>query len=308
MLRARLFLMLKGFCMGVADIIPGVSGGTVAFITGVYDELLKAVASVNRDFFKALLSFKFKEALEIIHFRFLLTIGTGIMSAVLIGSRVVHYAMDVFPVYTWSLFFGFISVSIFYVAREIDHLGDAKHLSLVVLGTGIAYAVVGLIPVATPHTTLLVFASGAIAICAMILPGISGSFLLLILGKYSFVTGLLKNPFADDHLYWIAIFGLGCVTGLLGFSKLLSYMLEYFRSLTMAFLTGFMIGSLKKVWPWKEVVESQVVNGKLKVIRDQLIVPNFEITETYLAIVLMMLAALSVFYLERISMKGTSES
>lgn len=307
-MRAKVLLALKGFCMGLADIIPGVSGGTIAFITGVYDELLAAVASVNKQFFALLLNRQFKAALNQIHYKFLINIGVGIFSAIILGASFVHFAMDNYPVYTWSLFLGLISVSIFFVAREIEKIKDPIHILFVLSGTAIAYGIVSLIPVKTPHTPILIFFSGAIAICAMILPGVSGSFLLLILGKYAYITGLIKNPLASGHISSLLIFCAGCATGLLGFSKLLNFLLSRYRSFVMAFLTGFMIGSLKKLWPWKEAVQTELIRGKLRVLDEQLYLPSIENPQTFIAIFIMLLGATSVFFLERISLNSSSES
>ncbi|MEX1099611.1 MAG: DUF368 domain-containing protein, partial [Bacteriovoracaceae bacterium] len=202
----KIMLLLKGFAMGLADIVPGVSGGTVAFITGIYDELLASIASVNAAFVRQLLKFQFKNALAQIHFEFLAPLLIGIASAVLLTSRLMHFLLNEYPIYTWSLFFGLILASALYIAKHIKRPDNKLNYLFLPAGALIGWALVSLIPVQTPESYPYVFGAGAIAICAMILPGISGSFILLILGKYAFITGALKNPFEAGNLALILVF------------------------------------------------------------------------------------------------------
>ncbi len=265
-------LMLKGAAMGTADVVPGVSGGTVAFITRIYDPLLCAIASFDLNALARLLRGRLTEALAGLHLRFLLALGFGIASAILSTARLMHYLLTTHPVATWALFCGLIVASILVVGREItDWRGGVPML---VLGTVVAYGIVGLIPVQTPDTPLIVFLCGMVAICAMILPGLSGAFLLLILGKYATVTGALRNPFDEGNLLLLAVFAAGCLVGLLGFSRILKLCLERFQNLTMALLTGLMVGALRKVWPWKEVLETELIRGKEYVLREANVLPE----------------------------------
>jgi putative membrane protein len=303
--KEQVMVTLKGMAMGVADIVPGVSGGTIAFITGIYDQLVESISLVNKDFVKLLLQFKIKQALGHINFQFLFPLMCGIFAAILLGARVMHYLLNEHPVQTWSLFFGLIAASIIYIGKQIEHLKAPKNIATIIAGTLIGYGIVSLIPVHTPNNYLNIFAAGAVAICAMILPGISGSFILLILGKYAFVTGALKQPFIDNHLIVIAVFAFGCLVGLLSFSKLLNWLLKHFHNAMMCFLTGFMIGSMKKIWPWKEVVESKVIRGKTYVLQESNILPGHFDGGFWLAVCLMILGFFLVIGLEKFSKKET---
>lgn len=290
---------LKGFAMGLADIVPGVSGGTVAFITGIYDQLVESISLVNKDFVKLLLAFKIKEALAHINFQFLFPLMCGIFTAIILMSRVMHYLLNEYAVQTWALFFGLIAASIIFIGKQIQNIKLPKSWGTIIAGTLVGYALVSLIPVKTSNDYLNILCAGAIAICAMILPGISGSFILLILGKYAFVTGALKQPFADNHLIVIAVFSLGCLVGILSFSKLLNWLLKHFHNVMMCFLTGFMIGSLKKIWPWKEVLESKVIRGKTYVLQEANILPTQYDASFWAAIFLVVVGFISVLLLEK---------
>ncbi|MAE16063.1 MAG: DUF368 domain-containing protein [Deltaproteobacteria bacterium] len=265
-------LMLKGAAMGTADVVPGVSGGTVAFITGIYDQLLCAIASFDLNALGRLLHGRLTETLAGLHLRFLLALGFGIAAAILSTARLMHDLLTIHPVPTWSLFCGLIVASILVVGREItDWWGG---LPMLVLGVVSAHGIVGLIPVQTPDTPSIVFLCGMVAICAMILPGLSGAFLLLILGKYATITGALRNPFDEGNLLLLAVFASGCLVGLLGFSRILNLCLARFRNLTMALLTGLMIGAMRKVWPWKEVLETELIRGKEYVLHEVNVFPE----------------------------------
>ena len=301
--KEQLGLGLRGFAMGVADIVPGVSGGTVALITGVYDRLITSISSVNKEFIKKVLNLDVKGALLHLNAPFLIPLVCGIFIAILSMSRVMHFMMGNYSIQTWSLFFGLILASIVFVGKTVENIFTSKHLALVAVGTAVGYAIVSLIPVETPESLPFLFFSGCIAICAMILPGISGSFILLILGKYLYVTSALKNPFSTDSITIIIIFASGCLAGLLSFSKLLNYLLKNFHNYTMCVLTGFMIGSMKKIWPWKEVIESKVIRGKTHVLREANILPVEFNSEVFFALSLMIIGIILVLLLEKISTK-----
>lgn len=291
---------LRGFAMGMADIVPGVSGGTVAFITGIYDELVESISLVNKDFLNLLLHFKIKHALEHINFKFLLPLMCGVFSAIILMSRVMHFFLNEYSTQTWALFLGLIGASIIFVGKQIKSLTLPKNLSAVIAGSIIGYLLVSLLPVETSNDYLNIFLSGAIAICAMILPGISGSFILLILGKYAFVTGALKDPFADNHLLVITVFSVGCLIGILSFSKILNWLLKNYQNTMMCFLTGFMIGSLKKIWPWKKVLESKIIRGKTYVLQEANILPTQFDAGFWIAIFLVVIGFISVIMLEKL--------
>ena len=285
--------------MGIADLIPGVSGGTIAFITGIYDMLLDAVASINNTFIKKVLSFKIVSAIGHLHIRFIIPLIFGIFTAMITLARVMHYLINEQTVPTWSLFFGLIAASIIVIWNKLDDHFSPMNLLMISIGAIVAYVLVSLIPVDTPDSLWFIYLCGIIGITAMILPGISGSFLLLILGKYEFITGMLKNPFAEGAPLVILVFLCGTITGLLSFSKILNFFMKNYRVKTMAFLTGILIGSMKKVWPWKEVLESKIVRGKVRVIREANILPSEFNTEVMLAAVLVILGFVGVLYLEK---------
>lgn len=292
-------LMLKGFSMGVADIVPGVSGGTIALITGVYTRLIESISRVNKDFVKLIINLKIKQAMGHIDAAFLFPLLAGIALAIISMSRIVHYLLEHYAVYTWSLFFGLILSSIIFLFKKIGNPKSLGTILFLCLGTAFGYMVVSLTPSYTSNTSLSLFIAGSIAICAMILPGISGSFILLILGKYMYVTGAIKNPFMAGSLETIAVFALGCLVGILSFSKLLNFLLNKYHSQTMAILTGFMLGSIKKIWPWREAIEQKVIRGKTYTLQEVNILPHSFDVEVLLAIIIMLIGFSLVFILER---------
>lgn len=296
-------LFLRGFAMGTADIIPGVSGGTIAFITGIYLELVAAIRSVDAAFVSDLLRLRFREAFGRIPFGFLVPLCLGIGLALVSTARLTHFLLERHPVLVWAFFFGLILASIVVMARRIGGL-DAAALSTLALGALVSWLIVSIAPVSSPDDWWIILGSGAVAICAMILPGISGAFILLILGKYELVTGALKNPFAPGSLALLAVFAVGCVFGLMCFSRILHYFLTRRWKPTMAFLTGFMIGALGKVWPWKEVLETQVIRGKVHVLREGARLPRDFGIETWVALALALAGLMMVLLLETLSSRG----
>jgi putative membrane protein len=295
-------LMLKGACMGIADAIPGVSGGTIALITGIYEDLLAAIKSVDATLIGRLLRLDFKGALAGFHVRFILALFFGIAAAILSLARVMSYLIQHHPVPTWSLFFGLIAASVWVVGRQVGKWGAAAGVSLTA-GTAAGLLIVNLVPVATPETYGFIFFSGMIAICAMILPGISGAFILLILGKYEFIIATLKNPFLPENMAVIAVFGVGCAIGLAGFARVLKFLLQTYRSTALAFLTGLMAGAMWKIWPWKEVLETAEVGGKMRALKERNILPENLEGDVLLAVALMAVGFLAVLALERLSRK-----
>ena len=299
-LREAALLSLKGLCMGSADIIPGVSGGTIALITGIYEKLLQAIKSVNLTALKHILKLDIKGFVSEVHLRFLLSLFLGISVAIISLARIMNYLLHNYPVYTWSLFFGLIAASILVVGQKILNWSIGA-CALLVAGALTAYFVVNMIPVSTPETLTFIFMSGFIAICAMILPGLSGAFILLILGKYEFITGTLKNPFVLENIIVIIVFCAGCGVGLLSFSRLLNYLIQKYYDLSLAFLTGLMAGSMTKIWPWKEAIATKVIRGKVHVLSERNILPASFDTELYTALFLAGLGLAIVFTLEKLS-------
>ncbi|MFQ7901391.1 MULTISPECIES: DUF368 domain-containing protein [Pseudomonas] len=247
-MKDALLLYAKGMAMGAADVVPGVSGGTVAFITGIYDELLRSIAAFPRAL-GSLLRGRVGEAWTIANAGFLITLLAGILTSVFSLARLITYLLEQHPIPVWSFFFGLILVSVHLVAREIRQRNLSSGISFV-LGIAFAYWITVAAPMQWGTDSLSLFFAGAIAICAMILPGISGSFVLVLLGLYPTVLAAVKS----FDIAVLVVFAVGCAVGLLSFAKLLHWTLHRWRDLTLAFLTGLMLGSLNKVWPWKETL------------------------------------------------------
>ena len=249
--RDYLGISARGFCMGVADVVPGVSGGTMAFILGVYEELLDAVHAVNARFLRSLVTFRFSAAFDGFPHRFLIALVTGIFVAIFSLAQFFAWALDHHPVHVWAFFFGLVLASIITVRGKVSRWTVKEALALLLAAAG-AFVLVGAVPVETPSAAWFVFLSGAIAICAMILPGISGSFILVILGKYQYMlTAVVERNFVP-----ILIFGCGGILGLVFFARALRWLLRRYHDVTVAALIGLMAGSLRKIWPWKEVEEN----------------------------------------------------
>lgn len=240
-------LILRGFCMGAADIVPGVSGGTMAFILGIYEELIDAIALFGRkEFWKDILHGKLHHAFLLPRWGFLIPIGIGILCAAALLSAPLEHALETIPMYVWGFFFGLVAVSVVQVAKRITQWNMPHGIALIV-GAVVAYIIVGLVPVHTPDAPWFLVLCGAIAICAMILPGISGAFLLVLLGKYAFILSAVNNR----DIVSIAYIGVGAIVGIILFSQVLGWLFAHYHNRTVALLTGLMIGSLRKIWPWK---------------------------------------------------------
>lgn len=248
-----IMLALKGCAMGMADVVPGVSGGTIAFISGIYEELLDSIRSFNGQALRLLLKGRFAALWRHVNGNFLAAVFAGIGVAFLTLARVMTWLLENEPIAIWSFFFGLIIASTVLVGREIKEWSIANAAALLAGGAA-AWWITVATPAQTPTDAWFIFLTGAVAICAMILPGISGSFILLLLGKYSF----MMEAIANLRLKTIALFGAGAVVGIVSFSHLLSWLLKRWHDVTVALLTGFMLGSLNKVWPWKERISETV--------------------------------------------------
>ena len=299
-LKSAALLYLKGVCMGAADIIPGVSGGTIALITGIYEKLLQAIKSADMEMARKALTLDIKGALARIHFRFLLCLFLGIVTSILSLARLMNYLLLYHPVSIWSLFFGLIAASVLVVGRRVDHWNPETAIFFLA-GAGAGYFIVNLIPVSTPEDPLFIFFSGMLAICAMILPGLSGAFILLILGKYEFITATLRNPFLVQHILIILVFGSGCLVGLLGFSRLLNYLIRKHHGLMLAFLTGLMAGCMQKIWPWKQVLDVRTINGHEHILWGGNILPAAVDIQVFAAAALAVFGFMVVVALEKLS-------
>ena len=243
-------LYLKGVFMGIAEIIPGVSGGTIAFITGIYEELINSIKSINTITLKLLITFKFSAFWRAVNGTFLITLIFGMLTSILVLSRFIVYLLDDHPFKIWGFFFGLIIASGILIFYQIQKIGIAVLLSFVI-GLSIASYIALQAPSITPNTNFFIFLSGAIAISAMILPGISGSFILVFLSKYEFILKAL-NSF---DIAVISIFLAGCIVGLVTFSRVFSYLFKKYSDVVISVLIGFLGGSLFKIWPFYEVLE-----------------------------------------------------
>lgn len=290
-------LMLKGMGMGAADVVPGVSGGTIAFIVGIYDELINSIKSINLESLKLFFSGKWATFWKKINGNFLFFLLAGIGISVFSLAKLITWLLVNQPILVWSFFFGLVLASTWFVSKDIKEWKSWKTWVAFVIGAVVAFYITVATPAETPSNLLFIFLCGAIAICAMILPGISGSFILVLLGKYFFIMDAVKTL----DVVVIAVFGAGVCIGIISFSHILSYALAHFRNITLAVLTGFMLGSLNKVWPWKEVVETFVdSHGEVKPLIETNILPNAHVPE---AVVLMVVGFFLVYFLEKLSAK-----
>lgn len=263
-------LYLKGIAMGGADVVPGVSGGTIAFITGIYETLLNSIKSFDLEALKRLKTLDIKGFWRHINGSFLITLFAGIATSVLSLANLITFLLNNHPIQVWSFFFGLIVISALIILREIKKWNFGVIIAMLA-GIAIAYFITATTPAETPEAPWFMFIAGAVAICAMILPGISGSFILLLFGKYEYVITAIKEFRIADLLF----LGLGCIVGLLSFARLVSWLFKKFHNLTVGLLSGFMIGSLNKVWPWKDTLETYVDrHGEIKPLFQVNILPN----------------------------------
>ena len=265
-----LSLLLKGCAMGMADVVPGVSGGTIAFISGIYEELIGSIRSIDATALRLLLRLRFAEFWRRINGGFLLAVAAGIGISIFSLARLMTLLLESYPIPTWSFFFGLIVASALLVSRSVGRWNAASCAALAA-GIAAAWWITEVTPAETPDTWWFVMLSGAIAICAMILPGISGAFILLLLGKYQFI----MQAVGDLNVPVIVIFVVGAAAGIISFSHLLSWLLKHWHDVTVAVLMGFMVGSLNKVWPWKEVVETYTdSHGKIMPLVERNVAPG----------------------------------
>ncbi|TVQ08743.1 MAG: DUF368 domain-containing protein [Bacteroidetes bacterium] len=267
-------LAARGLGMGAADIIPGVSGGTIAFITGIYEELINSIKSVNGEFFRLLFKEGIPAAWKHINGSFLLAVFSGVLFSIFSLARLISWLLDVYPKMVWAFFFGLIIASALHVGKKITGWNAINVVTLLV-GIAIAAWITIATPATSPEAWWFIFLSGSIAITAMILPGISGSFILLLLGKYEFILNAVK----DFKIGIIMIFAAGCVVGIISFSNIISWFFKRLPNATMALLTGFMLGSLNKLWPWKEVLSYHLNSAGEKVPFIEKSVSPFQYTE-----------------------------
>ncbi|MDH6311728.1 putative membrane protein [Parabacteroides sp. PFB2-10] len=276
-------LLLKGIGMGAADVVPGVSGGTIAFIVGIYEELIESIKSINGASLKLFFTGKWAAFWKAVNGNFLLALVTGIAISIFSLAKLITWLLETHPILVWSFFFGLVLASTWFVSKDIRKW-DWKTILCFLIGAAIALFITIATPAETPNGLWFIFFSGAIAICAMILPGISGSFILVLLGKYYYIMDAVKS----FNIPVMLVFICGAVIGITSFARVLSYTLRRFHDVTIAVLAGFMLGSLNKVWPWKDqLTESNIL-------------PNDYIWQ---GVALMVIGFLLVYVLERLSGK-----
>lgn len=310
-----LIITLKGLAMGAADVVPGVSGGTIAFISGIYQELIDSINNVNLSVLKTLKKEGLKAAWQQVNGSFLLALLTGIGISILTFSKVITHLLETQPILVWSFFFGLIIASIALIWKETSNWKMVDILALII-GIAISYYITIARPVSSPDSYWYLFLSGFIAIIAMILPGISGAFILLLMGSYETVIGTI-NQFRDGLVNFntevlgqailkLGVFAIGAIIGLKSFSKVLHWMFEKHKNTTLALLIGFMAGSLNKVWPWKQVLETRInSHGEVVPYIDKSILPqNFDgQPQIITAIILAIIGFIVIFGMEKLAAK-----
>jgi putative membrane protein len=297
-----LVIGLKGMAMGAADVVPGVSGGTIAFISGIYEELLGSISNVNLSLFKTLKQDGFKAAWAQLNGNFLASLFLGIFVSIVSLAKAIKYLLENEPVLLWSFFFGLVLASIIYIAKQITKWNAISFIVLI-LGAFLAYYITTLNPLVSENSSILfMFLAGAIAICAMILPGISGAFILVLLGAYKPILTAVN----DRDIKTIAVVGLGAIVGLLSFSKILKWLFAHYKNYTLAALTGFIIGSLNKIWPWKETLTWRTNSHGVEVPFNQQSVSPFSFdgdAQLVMAIVLAVVGFAIILGMERLAVQ-----
>lgn len=315
-----LLITAKGMAMGAADVVPGVSGGTIAFISGIYEELIETINSLDFGFFKTWKTNGFSKAWKKYNLSFLLALGAGVIVSILSLARLIIWLLEHHPIAVWAFFFGLVVASVLYVGVQVTQWRFATILALV-LASAASYLITIGEPITTPDNNWFLFFAGFIAIIAMILPGISGAFILLLLGAYTNVMGIVtqlgdgiigtNTDLLLEASLKLLIFALGAVTGLKVFSKVLNWMFTHKKNLILAILTGFMIGALNKIWPWKKVLEYRInSSGEEIPFLEQSILPNNFNGDPQVinAVLFAVLGFLTIFLLERIAVKKDSKS
>ena len=308
-MREHIANFLKGFAMGVANVIPGVSGGTIALLTGIFERLINALKSFDVEAVRLLLKFKFREFAQHVDFGFLLSVFLGVGVSIISVAKLLEFLFQSYPVYVWSFFFGLILVSVWFVGKSIGKIDVAAAVSFVV-GAAVAFGLSVMNP-ATENTAFwYLIICGAVAVCSMILPGLSGSFVLILMGNYQLIMIYAVSHFDMKIIVPVAI---GVVVGLLAFSHFLSWLLSRYARQTMAVLTGFIFGSLGTIWPWKNPVylmqdgAEVLKNGKPIIQSYQMYFPQEFSAEVAIAILLMIVGMAALWALERSSEKTKTQ-
>lgn len=297
-LKEYLGFVARGFAMGSSDVVPGVSGGTMAFILGIYEELIESIRAIAQPaFVQSVLKLRLRDSLQILNWPFLVSVFTGILLAILTLARGLAWLLENQPVLIWSFFFGLVLASIVTVSKRVSRWSPTL-LLLLLLGAVGAYLLVGAVPAQTPETWWFLIISGALAICAMILPGISGAFILVLLGKYQFVLDAVNQR----DIVSLALVAGGAAVGIISFAQILGWLFKRYHNATVAALTGLMLGSLRKIWPWKITVESMLDrHGKEIPLLQHNVLPQALSNEVIMAIALAVIGAVAVLLLDRLA-------
>lgn len=291
---------LKGMAMGAADVVPGVSGGTIAFISGIYEELITSINNIEPSLLKVWKKDGFKVFWQKLNGNFLAALFLGIAISILSLAKFISWLLVNEPILLWSFFFGLVVASIFFVGKAIEKWNITVVVVLLV-GAALAYYITILPPSENVESLPFLFLSGALAVCAMILPGISGAFILVLLGSYKTILDAVH----ERDIQIIATVGLGAIFGLLSFAKLLKWMFKHYKNITLALLTGFILGSLNKIWPWKEVLETRTFGDKIITVKEQNVSPlafDGDAQITY-ALIAAIIGFSLIFILERTASK-----
>ena len=296
-MRNYLILFLKGIAMGIANVIPGVSGGTIALITGIYEQLINSLKSFDKKALQLIIKFDFKSFINHTNLYFLISVFGGSIVSVFSIASLFKFLFNNYPLYIWSFFFGLILISILFVGKTITKWNKQSIISLI-LGTIVAISFTYISPANENTNLLFVFFCGVIGISGMMLPGLSGSFILILLGNYEL---LLVKAVTDLNILLLSVFFAGSVFGVLAFSHLLSWLLKKYKDQTLALLTGFIAGSLAIIWPWKKVSKSIIISGKEKIIEYDLYFPTEINMEIFIAISMIILGVVSVYVIEKYS-------
>ncbi len=262
--------------MGMAEVVPGVSGGTIAFITGIYERLLLSIKAIDLNLLQLIFKGKIKDAWTKIDGNFLALLIGGMGAGIVVGVFAITWLLENQPIGIWSFFFGLILASCLVIGKDISQWNITNVVALV-LGTGLVYYVTVAVPSSGNEALWFVFICGAVAISALLLPGLSGSFILLLLGMYTYIIPKVKDLLSGDlsGIMVIVVFAVGCLTGLLSFSRVLTWAFKNFKNVTLAFLTGLMLGSLNKVWPWQQVLSTSINDhGEEKVAFSKSVLPS----------------------------------
>lgn len=283
--------------MGIANVIPGVSGGTIALITGIYEQLINSLKSFDKKALQLIIKFDFKSFINHTNLYFLISVFGGSIVSVFSIASLFKFLFNNYPLYIWSFFFGLILISILFVGKTITKWNKQSIISLI-LGTIVAISFTYISPANENTNLLFVFFCGVIGISGMMLPGLSGSFILILLGNYEL---LLVKAVTDLNILLLSVFFAGSVFGVLAFSHLLSWLLKKYKDQTLALLTGFIAGSLAIIWPWKKVSKSIIISGKEKIIEYDLYFPTEINMEIFIAISMIILGVVSVYVIEKYS-------